>query len=320
MTVKKADIIIISFNTQKLTLECISSIYKTANEVINDIIVVDNCSADGTPDVIKNEFPEVKLMVNPMNLGYAKAVNIGVSAVSSDFFIVSNSDVVYKENSIRILIEYLVSNPVVAVCGPRQIYPDGRYQYSYGDVPGIYFGIKKIFLLNHLIELIDKKKWEKGIKQSKQVSYVDGAVMAINRKAFNEVQGFDEDYFFYTEEADFCHRVRKKGWKVVHNPESEIIHYRGATDVNQGFSPDRLKEMVSTKILFCKKHLKFQSAKFYIISEIVYSVNMIFLWTIISIFQNERNKNKIGKWKIKYNRLMLNIWLDEFNKLLRDYE
>lgn len=320
MTEKIADIIIISYNTQKLTLECISSIYKTAKDNIKDIIIVDNCSTDGTLEAIKNEFPDVKLIVNSSNLGYAKAVNIGVSVSSSEFFIVSNSDVVYLENSIKLLIQFLISNPDVAVCGPRQIYPDGRYQYSYGEVPGLKFGIKKIFLLNHLAEFIEKKKWEKGIKKPKQVAYVDGAVMVFNRKAFNSVNGFDEDYFFYTEEADFCYRVRKNKWKVVHYPESEIIHYRGATDVNQGFSPQRLKEMVLTKILFCKKHLKFQTTKFYIISEIIYSVNMIFVWSIITIFQNSNNKGKLGKWKIEYNKLMMNIWLEVFNKLLRNNE
>ena len=317
---KKADIIIISYNTQKLTLECISSIYKTANQIVNEIIVVDNFSTDGSPDAIKNEFPKVKLIVNSKNLGYAKAVNIGISAASSEIFIISNSDVVFKENSIRILIEYLISNPDIAVCGPRQLYPDSSYQYSYGDVPGLAFAIKKLFLINHLSELINKKKWEKGIKQIKHVSYVDGAVMAINRKAFEEVDGFDEDYFFYTEEADFCYRVKKNGWKVVHNPNSVILHYRGATDINKGFSYDRLKEMVYTKILFCKKHLSFQKTKFYVISEIIYSVNMIFLWTIITIFRSSKNKDYIGKWKIKYNKLMLNIWLDELNQLLKNDE
>lgn len=318
MTFSKPDIIIISYNTQKLTLECIKSIYNTAIEIVNDIIVVDNCSVDGSIEAINKEFPEVKLIANSQNLGYAKSVNIGVSASSSEYFIISNSDVIYKENSIYEIIKYLNQNHKVAVCGPRQLYPNGMYQYSYGDFPGISFGLKKIFLLNHLFEWIDKKKWNNGGKKIKKVAYVDGAVMAINRKAFDEAIGFDEDYFFYTEEADFCYRVQKIGWKIVHNPNSVVLHYRGATDEKKGFSENRLRAMVASKILFCKKHLSFQKTKFYLISEIVYSVNMIFLWSLMKYLCSLTSKENVCSWKVNYNKLMLGIWLDEFNKFLKN--
>ncbi len=230
----------------------------------------------------------------------------------------------------------LIENPKNAVVGPRQLYPNGDYQYSYGDLPGIKLGIKKLFLLNHIMDYLEKRNWYAGKYKIKNVSYIDGAVLAVKRKVFKDVKGFDEDYFFYTEEADFCLRVENLGYKVVHNPNSVVIHHRGATDKSNNLNEKRLRQMVSSKVLFCRKHLSFQISKFYMICEILYSFNMSVLWTfkhfwsgLLTEDKSKMDSDKVistqstrskTKMKIEYNRLMFHIWLDEFNNFLRTSE
>jgi len=319
-------------------LECIRSLFDTDKDCFNDIIIVDNASSDGSVEAIRNQFPELKKIVNDKNLGYAKAVNIGVKESKSEFVIISNSDVVFKRNSVRNLITCLNNNQKVGAVGPQQLYPDGSYQYSYGDLPGVKLGIKKLLLINHLQDYFNRRNWINRNVKVKQVPYIDGAVMGINRQAFDEINGFDEDYFFYTEEADFCYKLKMNGWQIVCFPESVVTHFRGMTDKSNGLNEDRLKLMISSKIKFCKKHLSFQKAKFYIISEIVYSLNMTALWYLIHLFrkitqaekstprdensepgtENRRLDLTSSNKKIEYNKLLFHIWLEEFNKFLSD--
>ncbi|MFH1051457.1 MAG: glycosyltransferase family 2 protein [bacterium] len=346
---QSTDIVIISYNTLNHTLECIKSINQTAKDIINLIIVVDNGSTDGTLDAIKSKYPDIKLISNNENLGYARAVNIGVKSSNSDFVIISNNDVIYPNDSIEYLLEYLIENTKVGAVGPQQLYPDGDYQYSFGDLPGTKLGLKKLFLINHFQEYLKKKNWRNDRAITKQVPYLDGAVIATKRIAFDEVEGFDEDYFFYTEEADYCHKLKQKGWAIIHNPKALVTHFRGASDSynglnkknHNGLNKKKYSEMISSKIKFCKKHLSFQSGKLYIICEIVYSFNMTVLWSLKSFFQKLKptvrnhetaiqngahkhstpdSKLLTSKRKIAYNKLMFHLWLDEFNKFLRSGE
>ncbi|MFC2130828.1 glycosyltransferase family 2 protein [Bacteroidota bacterium] len=311
------DIVIISYNTNELTLECIESVYKTADDLIDKIIVVDNASEDDSVNAIKQKFPDVKLIKNSENLGYAKAVNIGVKASSAEYVIISNQDVLYHADSIKLLIEYIKAAPKVGAAGPQQIYPDGSWQYSKGDLPGIKLGLKKLFLINHIAEYVQKSSWKKGRRKTKpeDTSYLDGAVIAVRRKAFDDVNGFDEDYFFYTEEADFCYKLKKEGWNIKHIPVSIVTHFRGATDNHEGINIKRLRQMIGSKRLFCEKRISFQETKFYMICEILYSLNMTVIWFLINLFLSGENKKK-SKMKIELNRLFFQLWIDEFNKFL----
>ena len=336
---KKTDIVIVSYNTQELTSECIESIYNTAHNLINSIIVVDNCSSDSTVGIIKLKFANVNIITNPENYGYAKAVNIGVNASFSEYVIISNSDVIFQENSIAGLINYLEENPGIGAAGPQQLYPDGTYQYSYGDLPGIKLGTKKLFLINHVQDYFHKKIWEKSRSKAKEVPYIDGAVIATRRDEFNKISGFDEDYYFYTEEADYCFRLKKIGRKIMYFPSSVITHFRGASDKSEGLNAQRLSQMVASKRKFCEKRLSYQAGKYYMVCEIIYSLNMMIIWYLKELlchskktkitpdekkagtdddkFKTQKNKFNSTIDKVHYNKILFKIWLDEFNKFLR---
>jgi len=309
---KKIDIIIISYNTCNLLQSCINSIYETSFDLVNNIIVVDNNSTDGTVEIIKKNYPDVKLICNEKNYGYAKAVNIGFNNTNSDLVLVSNSDVVYLENSIINLILTFKEVDNCGVCGPLQLFPNGTYQRSYGDIPSISLALKDLTLITHIQEKY-RKLFPYASNKIKKVPYIDGAVMLIKRDAFNQVNGFDEDYFFYTEEADFCYRLFKRNYLIIHNPKSKVIHYRGATD-NLEVNYKRIEMLISSKALFCKKNMSFNKAKFFMILEIMYSYNLwLIYWTIyLMSFGKVKFKNKKNTFK-----LFGEFWLKELTNLLK---
>jgi GT2 family glycosyltransferase len=321
MVEKKVDIIIISYKSVDLTIKCINSILDTPSKLIDKIIVVDNASNDGSAEILEKKFDSIILIKNKVNYGYAKAINTGAKKSTNKYFIVTNNDVEFRKNSIASLLETLENNASYGVAGPQQVYPDGSWQYSYGDLPGYCFGIKKLLLINHIQEKFRKKVFshDNNINKPKKVSYIDGAVMAIRRSAYEDIGGFDEDYFFFSEEADFCYRLIKNNWKIIHVPSSRIIHVRGASFENKKINKNRYEQLIASKAMFCKKRLKFQESKFYMICEIIYSYNMKILWHFTSLFYPAGKKEK-AKIKILIFNLFFNFWINEFNNLLKKSE
>lgn len=308
------DIVIISYNCKEFTLRCINTIYETYPNKDVRIIVVDNASKDDTVESIKSKYPEVEIIQNEKNLGYASAVNIGVKATKSQYIIISNPDVEYHSNTIAILINYLEANEKVGVAGPLQVFPNGSWQFCYGDVPSIKLSLKLIFFIYSLQNICNFLFYKQKIYKTKpkKVGYIDGAVIATKRDAFDSINGFDEDYFLYTEELDYCYRLSKKGWNIMHIPYCTVTHFRGGSSAKMGVIEDNVRIFLRSKILFCKKHLRKAVTKFYIISEIIYAYEILIFWKIFAIFK-EFNSN--SSFKITTMKLFIKIWKEEYKKL-----
>ena len=299
------DIVIINYNNASIILSCIESIYNTASEIVNDIIIVDNDSSDNSLQLIREKYPKVKIIENPSNYGYAKAVNIGVRASFTDYVIVSNSDVIFLNDSISTLTNYLINNEDVGTAGAQQLYPNGDWHRSYGHYPGILSSVLELFLLAPLSRLIRHLFWKKLPidRFQKEVGYADGGVLAVKKQAFNNINGFDEDFFFYSEEADFCYRLKKSGWIVMFNPKAKVIHLRGATTNKSANYEYFVKMLAENKILFCKKHFTKLTCLLYIILEVIHHTSRIFLWSIYSLINNEKSKEHILR-----NKTLLEVY------------
>jgi GT2 family glycosyltransferase len=304
----KLSIIVISYNTCKYTLNCIKSIYEATTDQLFEIILVDNASTDDTVRSVKRDFPEVQIIVNEKNLGYSAAVNVGAKTADGNFLILSNNDVIYHYNSINNLITGLRKYPRIGAAGPQQEYPNGNWQYCYGNLPGIILGLKKFFLVYHL-ELTFKSLLYNIIRhtQRKHVGYIDGAVMAIRKEAYTQVGGFDEDYFFYTEEADFCKRLKDNCWEVVFLPSATVMHLRGASSGEESVKQKNIEMLISSKVLFCKKHLSKATTKFYIRSEIFSTSLLMIFWTLLRFFSSGQTLKNASN-KVLINKLILSEW------------
>ncbi len=225
------DILIVNHNSTDCAINSIKSVYQTLNGIQANIIVVDNHS-DDEPERIKNAFPNIELILNQENLGFSRAVNQSIHISHAPFVVILNPDTVILDSFFCDAIAFLKENSNVGILGPRIYDKDGTIQGSARKFPTpltSLFGRKspltKIFPNNP----ISKKEFLcfKCNGKPIEVDWVSGACMAVNRKAIEEVGGFDERFFLYWEDTDLCKRIKDKGWKIIYNPSSNINHYVG---------------------------------------------------------------------------------------------
>lgn len=293
----RIELIIISYNSRKHFDALIRSIEsQTINNKI-EITVVDNNSQDDSIQYLKENFTNVKIIQSPKNLGYGAAANLGAKNSNADIIFICNSDIILFEDTIEIAVEKIKSDPNVGVIGGQQEFPDGSWQYSYGAFSGWSRAFQNFYLHENFRAFFIRKNWkEQKYIKAKEVEYLDGAMLGIRKKVFDKVGGFDEDYFFYSEETDLCKRIKDNGLKVFFEPKMRLIHLRGGSSKNIHKMQKTSKMIVDSRLLFCKKHCGFIETKIYIFSEIYFSIfNIVF-----SIFQRNKSKINYHKLNIKY--------------------
>lgn len=292
MNKNKIDIVIISYNTRELTIDCIRSAIDTAAQLINQIVLVDNASSDGTVEAVISGFPLVRIIANEKNKGFSAAVNQGFRASSAGIIFVSNTDVVFHKDTIRLLASRLQISERCGIVGGQQIFPNGKWQRSYGEYPSVKHALKDLFLLPHLSNLVNETLWDIGLRprKIKTPDYIDGALMAISREAYDEVGGFDESYFFYTEEADFCRRLKEKGRRVEYFPPATLTHLRGG---GGEANVDTSRTLFETKAYFVEKHYSKFSRKLFIAIETLHVHVTAYLLKFTSVFTLGRLRKKI---------------------------
>jgi GT2 family glycosyltransferase len=191
-------VIIVNWNTRELLLNCIESIYRTVRGLLFEIFVVDNGSNDGSPDSVKGKFPEIELIQNQRNLGFARANNEALRRSRGRY---------------EKLVEFMEGNPTVGVVGGQLINMDGSRQNSVDNFPSL----TAETLNKSLLRILFPKRYP-----SKRANYstpidvdsVIGACMIVRSRAIQEVGLLDEDYFFFLEETDWCYRMRRRRWRV----------------------------------------------------------------------------------------------------------
>ncbi len=309
----KTNIILISYNNATQTIDCIKSILETCINAPG-LIIVDNASADDTVMQVLKRFPDAQVIENDKNLGYAKAVNIGAAKSDAEILVVSNTDVVYHPGCLDGLIKYLSENPGVAVAGPQQLYGDGSWEYSYGNFPGLKMGLRDLLMIESTHTGIRKFLWPETRldKVPKKVDYIDGAIMAIRKSVFDELGGFDEDFFFYTEEAEFCFRVVKSGYDISFVPYLTATHYRGGDIAEKVFDEKSAEMMIGSKLLFCSKHRTSIETKIYSVFEMLSSLKNAWIWRFFSLFASGNRKTRLSN-----KSQSLKNWFKTWKKLLK---
>lgn len=225
MSKPKLSIIIVNWNTKDLLRDCLTSINQTKEELALEVIVVDNGSTDGSVQLIKSEFLDVKLIANKENLGFAKANNQGIRKAGGDYMLLLNSDTELKPKALSNLVNFASKEKKAAVVGPKLLNPAGPAQLSTRNLPTISRAVKEYWLGQKGAYDGYVPSGNKAI----EVEAVVGAAMLIPKKVIDQVGLLDERYFFYYEDLDFCRRVRRAGFKVYYLPTAEIIHYHGAS-------------------------------------------------------------------------------------------
>jgi len=223
-------IIIVSYNTKFLTLQCIKSVIRSIKKLKYEIIVIDNASTDGSAYAIGNylssiSFPDLKIVENKRNLGFAKANNQGINIACGKYVLLLNSDTKIKNNALEEMVALAKNNTDTGAVGPRLLNIDGSIQPSVYRLPTLDRAIKQYWLG-------EKNILDKYFPDSKKPTAVESLVMAaflITPKALKKVGLLDERYFMYYEDLDYCRRLQKNKLKIFYLPCAEVFHYHGAS-------------------------------------------------------------------------------------------
>lgn len=241
-------IIIVSFNTKKLTVDCLKSIEKEESGLDIEVIVVDNNSSDGSREALRQlKTKNLKLITifNNENLGYAKANNQGIKIAKGKYILLLNSDTLVHKDSLGELVKFARKTPDAGVIGSKLLNIDGSLQNSCFHFPTIKNVILEYFLGKK--GLFDK--YAPSGKDPTAVDAVVGASFLITPPAKERVGVLDERYFAYFEDIDYCRQTWKKGLKVYYLPTSVITHYHGATFKKLANEAERWKKLIpSSKI------------------------------------------------------------------------
>lgn len=285
--------VIISRNTSAMTVDSLESLRRCG---IKDLVLVDNDSDDGTVDAVRELFPDIVIIANKENTGYAKAVNIGVGASSSKFVMAANADTIFNE-TVFDGFNTLAEDDKIGVCAGRQLFPDGSPQRSYGflfDMKGV---LSDLFYVEKIVLFLENKRYRSGKPaKMKTVDYADGAALWLDRDLFDRLGGFDERFFFYGEEADYCKRVADAGKKVVFEPKVNYVHYRGASSGGEKFTRAKIDMLTKSKVIFARKHFSPLKTKIQVIFEVLHhAVNALaFAASAVQAGQKGIEKSRIN--------------------------
>jgi N-acetylglucosaminyl-diphospho-decaprenol L-rhamnosyltransferase len=303
--------LVVTHNSAEHLVPCLDSLRANGTTAI----VVDTASTDSTLQLVAERLPHVRLIQAGANVGYGKALNLGFGQTVGDYVLLSNSDVVYRPSSVRRLVEFLEENPDVALVGPQQVFPDGSWQWSYGDLPGIWPGLKDAIGVTTLRNACRYWLWPRKIdRKPKDVPYVVGAVLLVRRKAFEAIGGFDESFFLYSEECDLCARMQALGWRTVFCPQAEVIHIRGGCGT-QIPSSEHFAGMVESQIKLARKYLSPWQASLYFRLEQMQFERLAFTYHAMRGLAPQGISTLIQK-KSAATRVLARIWREKRRQLL----
>lgn len=249
-------IIIVNWNGCEITKQCLKSIFEQTKTINFEVIVVDNASVDMSCKTIRDEFPQVKLICNNENRGFAAANNQGIKEAQGDFLLFINNDTIVLDRAIEKSLVCAKNHPDAAVVGCKVLNNDKTLQSSFFRYPSL----TNLFLATaHLDSIFPNHKFfgrERYAKanwnETNEVDVITGCFMLVKKEAIEEIGMMDECFFMYAEETDWCLRFKKRGWKILYAPFGEIIHLGGAS--SKKVKSTMMLQLKGSILLFIKKH------------------------------------------------------------------
>lgn len=253
---KTISIIIVSWNARDYLRDCLDSIYQTGESCIQEIIVVDNASKDGSPEMVAEHFPEVTLIKSEENLGFARANNLAMEHAKGSIFALVNSDVIVHEGCLEKLAVFLDDHSDIGMVGPRVTGGDGNLQRTCRKMPTFWNTVCRILVLDRIFP-----DWQifsgfevpySSYDKYMEAEVLSGCFCVARKKAVDEVGGMDERFFFYAEDIDWCKRFRDAGWKLMFVPEATATHFGGGSTANAPFRYSI--EILRATLKYWRKH------------------------------------------------------------------
>ncbi len=233
MATASVSAIIVNWNTKDLLRECLRSLLQFAAPLLTDIIVVDNASVDGSAEMVRREFPQVQLLANERNIGYAAANNQGAALARGRYLLLLNPDAQVRPDAVERLVTFAEAHPEAGLVAPKLVYPDGRCQPSLRSFPtpaALLFaslGLDKLFPRSRLFGRY-RMSWF-TYDRAVEVDQPMASAWLVRKEAWEHVGGMDETMPIFFNDVDFCWRVKKAGWRIYFLPDAVVVHHHGAS-------------------------------------------------------------------------------------------
>lgn len=251
MTAYELSVVIVNWNVRDMLRACLNSVYAGWQDDPKalEVIVVDNASSDGSVAMVRTEFPQVTLIENHENPGFATANNQAICRGHGRYVMLLNPDTEVVDGALATLIRYLDDNPAVGVVAPKLFNSDGTVQSSRRRFPTL----ATAFLESTVVQqwwpdnkvLRDYYVWDRSDDEIQEVDFAMGACLTVRQAVIQQVGLLDEGFFMYSEELDWCYRIKQAGWRIVYLPAAEVIHHGGQ----------------SSKQVIAAQHIHFQRSK-----------------------------------------------------------
>lgn len=223
-------IIIVNFNTKALLKKCLFSLFKNTQDISYEVIVVDNYSSDGSGEMVEKYFPQVKLIKNKENLGFAKANNQGFKRAQGKYICFLNSDTIVLPKTFRIMIETAENDHQIGLLGPMLRDKNGKIQISarkkFPSLMTVFieytFPLEQFLIRTENLHPSDFGR--KAHLKDLEVAHLMGACLLSRKKIIEKIKGFDERFFLFLEETDLAQRIKEAGYRIVYTPKAKIIH------------------------------------------------------------------------------------------------
>jgi len=266
-------ILIVSWNVRDLLRRCLDSIVSSQSEdhpapterrrLNTEILVVDNASNDGTVEMLRAEFPTARVIANPANVGFTRANNQALAIAQGRYLFLLNPDTELYPGALQTLFAYAEQHPRVGIIGPRLFYGDGSPQSSRRRFPTLATAFFESTRLQQWFPrhaaitryyMLDTRDDE-----TQEVDWVNGAAMFVRRQVYEQVGGFDEQFFMYSEELDWCYRTQRAGWQIIYLPTAQVTHYEGKSSEQAVAARDI--HFHSSKVRFFRKYYGARAAE-----------------------------------------------------------
>lgn len=296
-------IILISYNTAELTIKALSSIYNETTTAFN-MIVVDNASSDDSVAQIKQKFPNITLIESSANLGFAKGVNLAAKYVETDYMLLINPDTQVLDNAIDKLVTFAQENPSNGIWGGITLNNDhsiNSHNAWHDEHPKDLFfsaiGLSKLFAKSCFFNRHNYGCWQRN--SIKTVDIIQGSFFLTTHQLWQTLNGFDDCFFMYGEEADYCYRARQLNYQPIITPNARIIHHGGASEHNIS---GKMIRLLTGKVTLINKHHK-KPSKQYLMKQllVLHVFNKMLLYHFAILF-SPRKKAIAKEWKTVFQQ------------------
>lgn len=252
-------IIIVNYNGSSLLRDCIESILTNTEGLKYEIVVIDNASQDDSVELAQLNFPNVRYILNPRNVGFAAANNQGLALSNATFYALLNNDTVLLNNTFTLLVNYLREQSDAAIAGPKIFADEDMRKIQttcFKRFPSLsasfihqissITGLKRRFPHSRVVQWLAMETYDHDSLQD--AAHLNGACLVVRQSALDQVGYLDESYFMYLEETDWCYRFRQHGWRIAFVPEAKLVHFGASSGDNFG------RYHYASKRYFLRKH------------------------------------------------------------------